>query len=116
MTNSAPSPEALDPFADRRLYPRVTIALPAFLQADGKRHSVQLLDVSAGGAKLSCAIGLPAGTAIMLDCGTLARTAIVRWQNGEFVGVSFQSELEAREVNAIIDRSTALGARMNLRG
>lgn len=116
MANSVPSPEASDPFADRRVYPRVTIALPAFLQTEGTRHSVQLLDVSAGGAKLNCPLKLSTGTVVTLDCGTLARTAIVRWQNGDFVGVCFESELEAREVNAIIDRSTALGARMNTRG
>jgi hypothetical protein len=98
------------PFADRRTYPRVPVALPAFLQADGERHAVQLLDLSAGGAKLDCAATLPVGTAVMLDCGMLGRAAVVRWQGGGVLGVQFESELDAREVSALMDRSKAIAA------
>ena len=96
------------PFADRRAGPRVAVALPAFLQAGGERHSVQLVDVSAGGAKLDCPANLPSGTAVILDCGTLARSAVVRWQTGGALGVCFDSELDAREISALIERSKAL--------
>jgi hypothetical protein len=112
MAASVPSP---DPYADRRANPRVSVALPAFLQAKGERHQVHLLDVSAGGAKLNCAASLSTGTAVMLDCGTLARKAVVRWQNGEIMGVCFDSELDAREVSALADRSKALASRMQTR-
>lgn len=110
---SIPAPQDSDPFADRRAYPRVPVALPAFLQADGTRHAVQLLDVSAGGAKLNCPAPLAAGTAVTLDCGVLGRRAAeVRWQNGEILGVRFEAELDARDVSALLDRSKALAARM----
>jgi len=112
MTAAAPSSQDRDPFADRRAYPRVAVALPAFLQADGERYSVQLLDLSSGGAKLTCAARFPAGTSVMLDCGTLGRTATVRWQNDEFLGLSFDSELDPRDVAALANRSNALAARM----
>jgi hypothetical protein len=112
MASTVPAPQDSDPFADRRLYPRAEVALPAFLQADGERHSVHLLDVSAGGAKLNCAMRIATGTAVVLDCGTLARSAIVRWQNGDLLGLCFDSELGAREVSALINRSSALAARM----
>ena len=115
MASPAPSPHDRDPYADRRVYPRVSVALPAFLQVDGERRSVQLLDVSPGGAKLDCPASLAVGTAVILDCGTLSRSAVVRWQNGGLVGLCFDSELNAREVSALIDRSTALAARMNTR-
>jgi PilZ domain len=115
MANPEPLPKDDDAFADRRVYPRVTVALPASLLADGVRHSIQLLDVSAGGAKLNCSASLAAGTAVMLDCGTLARSAVVRWQNGGIMGVKFDSELDERVVTALIDRSTALGALMKSR-
>ena len=113
MASPAPSQ---DPFADRRVYPRVPVALPAFLQANGERHSVQILDLSAGGAKLSCAADLPVGTALRLDCGGLARTAVVRWQNGGALGLSFDVELDTRQVAALAQRSTALAARMSRDG
>ncbi|HYU94862.1 MAG TPA: PilZ domain-containing protein [Sphingomicrobium sp.] len=109
MASSVPTPDNT-PFADRRAYPRVEVALPAFLQADGERHSVQILDLSAGGAKLDCPIGLPTGTAVILDCGTLGRSAVVRWRNAGVIGLSFDSELDAREVSALVDRSKALTA------
>ena len=114
MPSPNPSAQA-DPFADRRAYPRVTVALPAFLQANGGRHFVQILDLSAGGAKLNCSLSLAVGTTVMLDCGTLARTAVVRWQHGEIMGICFDSELDARDVSDLVSRSTALEARMKTR-
>jgi hypothetical protein len=115
MASSVPSPKDCDPFADRRVYPRVPVALPAFLQANGKRHSVQILDLSAGGAKLNCSASLPVGTAVSLDCGTMARSAVVRWQNSNIFGICFDSELDARVVSALVDRSEALAALMKTR-
>lgn len=112
--NPVPSADG-DPYADRRAYPRDAVALPAFLQANGHRHHVQLLDVSPGGAKLDCATKIPVGTAVTLDCGTLGRTAVVRWQNGRLLGLCFDRELDARDVSALIDRSRALAALMNTR-
>lgn len=115
MASSAPSPQDRDPFADRRVHPRVPVALPAFLDTGGRRHSVQMLDLSAGGVKLNCSASLSAGSTVMLDCGTFGRAAVVRWQNGEFLGLSFESELNDREMAALIDRSSALTARMKTR-
>ena len=115
MASSIPASQNSDPFADRRLYPRVTVALPAFLQANGERHAVQILDLSAGGAKLHCAVSIATGTQVTLDCGTLGRGAVTRWQNGELLGLSFESELDARDVSALIVRSSALAARIEAR-
>ena len=110
MASSIPATQDPDPFADRRVYPRVTVALPAFLQANGERHAVQLLDLSAGGAKLDCPFNLPAGATVILDCGLLGRAAVVRWQNGGIVGVAFEKELDDGDVSALTERSEALAA------
>ena len=115
MAHPLPIPESSDPFEDRRACPRVPVAMPAFLQANGARHAVHLLDLSAGGAKLKCAASLPTGTAVMLDCGSLARTAVVRWQTDGVLGICFDSELDAREVTALIARSIALQTLMKTR-
>jgi hypothetical protein len=115
MGSSVPSPQDSSPYDDRRVYPRVPVAMPAFLQANGERHAVHLLDLSAGGAKLNCPASLPTGTAVILDCGTLGRAAVVRWQNGELVGLCFDSELDAREISALLERSKALEAWMKTR-
>jgi len=115
MTNSVPSPQDCDPYADRRRYPRVPVALPAFLQANGERYAVQILDLSPGGAKLDCPESLSVGTTVILDCGTLCRSAVVRWQSAEVMGLCFDSELDMREALALIQRSTAMAARMKTR-
>jgi hypothetical protein len=115
MASTVPSPEDRDPYADRRVYPRVPVALPAFLQANGERHAVQILDLSPGGAKLDCPASLSVGTAVVLDCGTLGRSAVVRWQNDGVMGLSFDSELDPREASALIQRSEAMAARIKTR-
>jgi len=116
MATPAPNPRDSAPYEDRRAYARVAVAMPAFLQANGKRHAVQLLDLSAGGAKLKCPAALPTGTAVVLDCGSLGRSAVVRWQTGGVLGLCFDSELDAREVTALIARSVALDTLMKARG
>jgi hypothetical protein len=90
--------------------------MPAFLQANGQRHAVHVLDLSAGGAKLKCSAILSSGTTVVLDCGTLAHSAVVRWQTGEALGLCFDSELDVREITALIARSIALDALMKTRG
>jgi hypothetical protein len=116
MAKPAPNPQDSAPYEDRRAYPRVPVAMPAFLQANGDRHAVHVLDLSAGGAKLNCSASLPSGTAVVLDCGTLGRSAVVRWQTGGVLGLCFDSELDAREVTALIARSTALDRLIKTRG
>ena len=115
MASPVPSPQDQGPYEDRRVHPRISVALPAFLQAGGERHSVQILDLSRGGAKLNCPIALPAGSAVTLDCGMLGRAATVRWQDGAFLGICFDSELNGRDMSALGDRSTALAALMKTR-
>lgn len=115
MASSVQASEDTDPFADRRVYPRVPVALPSFLQANGERHHVQLLDLSAGGAKLNCLPSLAVGTAVVLDCGLLRCGAVVRWQSGELLGLCFDKELDARDISALLDRSKALAAWMKSR-
>jgi hypothetical protein len=115
MTNSTPARQDIDPYEDRRAYPRVPIALPAFLQADGGRHSVQILDLSSGGAKLNCQAEIAVGTAVLLDCGTLACSAVVRWRTNTLLGLCFESELDVREISALMARSTALATLMKAR-
>jgi hypothetical protein len=116
MASPALTPQDSGPYEDRRANPRVPVAMPAFLQANGERHFVHLLDLSAGGAKLKCSAALPTGTGVVLDCGTLGRPAVVRWQTGEVLGLCFDSELHAREVAALIARSIALEALIKTRG
>lgn len=115
MASPVPSPQDPDPYADRRVYPRVPVALPAFLEANGARHSAQLLDLSSGGAKLNCPIGVAVGTAVKLHCGTLGRAAVVRWQNAALLGVCFDIGLDDREISTLMERSKALAAWMKTR-
>jgi hypothetical protein len=115
MASSVSSPDDPADYADRRVYPRVPVALPAFLQATGERHAVQILDLSPGGAKLDCPASVAVGTAVILDCGTLACAAVVRWRSAGVMGLCFDSELDVREASALIGRSKAIAAWMKKR-
>ncbi len=115
MAIPKPAATDADAFADRRAYPRIELALPAVLRGNDERYSVQLLDVSAGGAKLKCAASLTVGTSVMLDCGALCATATVRWQNAGLAGVKFDKELDEGVVQALVHRSSALAALMKSR-
>ena len=48
---------------------------------------------------------------MILDCGTLGRAAVVRWQSAGVMGVCFDSELNVREASGLIERSNAMAAR-----
>ena len=55
-------------------------------------------------------LGLGDPVAVLRACGTLGRAAVVRWLSGGLMGLCFDSELDPRDVSALIDRSTALTA------
>lgn len=115
MASLAPSSEPFAAPEERRSHPRVEVALPAFIHVGEERHPVQLLDLSHGGAKLRGARVFPSGTKVKLDCGTLGRAAVVRWQTGECMGICFDGELSEREVSVQVQRSKALAAWMKAR-
>jgi PilZ domain-containing protein len=110
MATSSPPADAYAVQDNRRIHPRVVVALPAFVHAGGERHAAQLLDLSPGGAKLKVDARLPVGSAVMLDCGTFDCAGVVRWQNDDLVGLRFDSELSAAELAAQVERSEALAA------
>ena len=113
--NPVPSDEDWAAYENRRKHARVEVALPAFIHALGDRHSVQLVDLSPGGAKLRGVRLFPAGTEVTLDCGTIGRAAVIRWQREDMMGLAFTVELEEREVAAQVERSKALAAWMKAR-
>jgi len=115
MATSIPLPEASADFENRRRYPRMEVALPAFVHFGGERYSVQIVDLSPGGAKVKIDAILPVETAVTLSSGTLGRGAVVRWQTGDFMGLCFDIEMNEREMATQIDRSKALNAWMKAR-
>ena len=115
MATSIPLPEASADFENRRRYPRMEVALPAFVHVGDERYSVQIVDLSPGGAKVKIDVTLPVEAQITLSSGTLGRGAVVRWQTGAFMGLCFEIEMSEREMAAQVDRSKALGAWMKAR-
>lgn len=111
--NPAPTEPERDPYADRRVHPRVMVALPAFLVLSGRRYQVQIVDLSAGGAKLDCGMALvAAGAAVTLHWGGGSAPATVRWREGRQAGIAFAASLDERDVTDLARRSEALEARM----
>jgi|SRR5438094_440512 len=115
MATVAPSAEGCAVREERRSHPRIVVALPAFVHVDGVRHAVQLLDLSPAGARLKCTMVFPIGTKVRLDCGTLGRAAVIRWQDGDLIGVGFDIALDEHTVTVQVQRSKALAAWMKAR-
>lgn len=107
------APAEPDPFVDKRQHARVSVALPAFLVLGGRRYPVQIVDLSAGGAKVDCGLALVvAGAVVTLNWGGAGSQATVRWREGRQAGLAFAAELDPRDVADLARRSEALGARM----
>ena len=115
MATLAPSAEGSAAREERRGHSRVVVALPAFVHVDGVRHAVQLLDLSPAGARLKGTVVFPVGTKVRLDCGTLGRAAVIRWQDGDLIGVGFDVALDEHTVAVQVQRSKALAAWMKAR-
>jgi hypothetical protein len=102
-----------DRFVDQRQHPRVSVALPAFLIIGGRRYPVQIVDLSAGGAKVDCGQALVvAGAVVTLNWGGAGAQASVRWRDGRLAGLAFAAELDPRDVADLARRGQALGERM----
>lgn len=112
LTRSCPIGEP-DDLANRRLHPRVAVALPAFLVLGGRRYPVQVVDLSAGGAKLDCGQALVAmGALVTLNWGGGTAQGTVRWREGRLAGLAFAREIDPRDVADLARRSEALATRL----
>ncbi len=113
MTPAVRPASGPDGFADQRLHPRVSVALPAFLILGGRRYPVQIVDLSSGGARLDCGAALVvAGAVVTVNWGGASGQGTVRWREGRMAGVAFTAELDPRDVADLARRSDALAARM----
>lgn len=102
-----------DPYATLRQHKRVSVALPAFLVIGGRRYPVQIVDLSAGGARIDCGTALVvAGAIVTLNWGIASAHAAVRWREDRLAGLKFAADLDERDVGDLARRSEALGARM----
>ncbi|GAA3998296.1 PilZ domain-containing protein [Sphingomonas humi] len=107
---AAPEP---DPYAAQRQHRRVQVALPAFLVIGGRRYSVQILDLSAGGAKIDCGTALVvAGASVTLNWGGAGAQGEVRWREGREAGLKFAVEIDERDVADLARRGQALSERL----
>lgn len=86
--------------ADRRRYRRIAVDLPGriFLPADQHEALCKVLDISPGGARISCELDLPAAATVILYIEGFGRLEgdIVRLANGSF-GVQFNCSALKRE-------------------
>lgn len=91
------------------------MALPATALIGGSDHSIRVLNVAPGGAMFEISAALAVGTRLIFRCGTIWVTATVAWQAGGRTGVSFDADLDAREVREQLSRTAAVAARRDLR-
>jgi hypothetical protein len=92
--------------AERRRYKRVPIDIQGkiFVPGDERDASCQIVDLSPGGAQVTCTLGLPAGTAIVLYIdgfgrfeGVVARPVEPTQQPEGYFGIKFNCSALKRE-------------------
>jgi hypothetical protein len=87
------NPRTRDPRAPIQRMPRLNAGCPAALIAEDVRHSVMLLDLSQGGAKIE-ANGLREGEHVTLGItGLDARNGTVRWIKAGRAGIAFHNPI-----------------------
>jgi hypothetical protein len=99
----------------RRSISRDSVALPVLVHAQGKHHVAQLLNLSPAGAMLRTDAPIAVGVPVLLDCGAVVRPAIVKWHEGNFVGLRFEIDLDRHDLDGQVNRSSALEARLERR-
>lgn len=85
--------------AERRVYRRGTISAPATLKIHGENFSVELVDISVGGAQIRCSVVPAAGADIIIEVhgvGTLPAT-VIRRSLSHIIAVEFNLDDELRE-------------------
>lgn len=100
--------------SEQRGQERFSIALPATAAISGRDHCVRVLNVAPGGAMFEVSTALAVESRLVFRCGTISVTATVAWQAGGRTGVSFDEDLDAREVKEQLSRSSAVAARREL--
>lgn len=82
----------------RREAKRVRAPMPALLITMSERHPALLFDISQTGARLRAKDPPRKGTELFLQAGGVDVYASVAWQNGDAVGLVFESEISAWDV------------------
>ncbi len=86
--------EAAD-LKDRHRHPRTGVLCPAKLASGGQAWDCEILDISAGGAKVRLPKPLDPAAEFSLTIGSHGTFPVrVRWQNGPYLGVAFLCDLE----------------------
>lgn len=74
----------------RRGHPRRSRMVEARVMEDGKWHECRILNISAGGAKLSVGCDFTRGAPVVLEIGQFGQyRGSVIWANGQELGIKF---------------------------
>jgi hypothetical protein len=78
---------------DKRVAPRHGVFGPAVIVAPGLRANCILRDLSATGAKIEVShkVQIPKEFDVLLVKANSTRRVLLRWRNGNFIGVQFRS-------------------------
>ena len=83
---------------DRQRYPRTAVYCAAKLAAAGRAWDCEILDISAGGAKIRFPTTLDPAAELSLTIGSHSTVPVrLVWQSGQYLGVAFLCDPAASE-------------------
>ncbi len=91
---------------DRQRHPRTAVLCPAKLASAGQAWDCEILDISAGGAKIRLPVPLDPAAELSLTVGSYGTFPVrLMWQNGQYLGVAFLCDLEtsSRLVREVVE-------------
>ena len=91
--------------ARRRASPRADASARAILRTAGRTYVGELRDISATGAKIDLGRSAEPGSAVMVTLPELPSVkAYVRWADGQYVGLAFETPLPMQIIAACLGR------------
>ncbi len=96
-----------DTYAERRIYTRMPVEIPAILQGGIVKESCKVLDFGQGGARVACSDKLDISDSVDLEISGLGQFhGTIAWRKTDSFGVSFCAP---GSTNQNADKSSLIG-------
>lgn len=80
-------------------------SVPADIRICGQSTRCLVLDISHGGARVSCRPALVPGTPVQIEVAGLAFGGTIQWNNKPFAGIAFNRAIGSRQLQTVVSAS-----------
>ena len=92
------------------------MGLPVSVSLGTTTHTAKLVNITRQGAMLEANLPLRPRSSVVVNCGSICADAVVVWNKGPVIGLSFKHPVSELQVREQISRCAALQALRNRAG